>query len=247
MASERGVCGLGSDALVAEHFVHIGEEAPINPSVIVSLVGCGLRCRFCQQWRLLSPKSARGSTLSPELWAELEVDGAQSLSFVGGNPDESVYQILRFLSAAPDSWSLPIVWNSHAYSTQEVLALLDGVVDAYLPDLKYSNEGCARRLSRIPNYPETAQHSIATMLQQDVPVIVRILVLPEHNRCCHVPALDFLGGVASKEKLYVSLRGQYFPDWQIREGSGPLGRRPATWEMDELQRHAGQLDLTLIS
>ncbi len=127
---ERGRCALGTEARVAEHFVHIGEEAPINPSLVVSLAGCGLRCRFCQQWPLLQPRQAGGEPLAATLWSRLDTRGARSLSFIGGNPDESLPAILRFLEQAPADWALPIVWHSHAYASPETLRLLAGVVDA---------------------------------------------------------------------------------------------------------------------
>src|SRR3990172_711355 len=126
---QMGICRLGTEATVAERFVHIGEEAPINPSLVLNLAGCGLRCRFCQQNTLLNPSEVDGERLEPSLWSKLATKGVRSLSFVGGNPDESLYAILRFLAAAPKSWKLPIVWNCHGYSTPETLQLLDVVID----------------------------------------------------------------------------------------------------------------------
>jgi uncharacterized Fe-S radical SAM superfamily protein PflX len=113
---EVGVCRLGTEATVAEHFVHIAEERFINPSLILSLAGCGLRCRFCQQGALLDPARVSGDALDASLWTKLDTAGARSLSFVGGNPDESLYAILKFLKAAPEDWDLPIAWNCHSYA-----------------------------------------------------------------------------------------------------------------------------------
>jgi hypothetical protein len=84
---------------------------------------------------------------------------------------------LRFLVGAPSDWPLPIVWNCHGAATAETLALLDGVVDAWLPDYKYGNNACGRRLSGIDGYADAASRSIQAMLSQNVPVIVRLLVL----------------------------------------------------------------------
>jgi putative pyruvate formate lyase activating enzyme len=243
---ETGICGLGSDAIVAEHFVHIAEESPINPSILVSLAGCGLRCRYCQQWNLLAPSKVQGCPLEPALWQSLDVDGARSLSFVGGNPDESLLAVLRFLREAPEDWSLPVVWNNHAYCTPESLDLLEGVVDAYLPDLKYGNNECGLRWSGVPAYSDVAGQAIARMLGQHVPVIVRMLVLPGHVACCHVPSLRRLAEVATKD-LKLSVRGQYCPDWKIVETDGAMSARPEPEEIEAVRAEAMRLGLKVLS
>lgn len=245
LAGERGFCHLGDGAVVAEHFVHIAEEAPINPSLVVSLAGCGLRCQYCQQGTILDPRRVAGEALDASLWARLEPAGARSLSFVGGNPDESLYSILAFLAAMPDAWRLPVVWNTHAYATWPVLELLHGVVDAWLPDFKYADDGCARRLSLAPAYFAQAGGAIGRMLAQAAPVIVRMLVLPGHVDCCHRPALDQLARF-NAAGLRVSVRGQYCPDWRIGPADGALNRRPLADEVDAVRRHARNLGLAVV-
>ncbi|HEX8163579.1 MAG TPA: hypothetical protein VF538_17040 [Pyrinomonadaceae bacterium] len=242
---ELGVCRLGTGVAVAEHFVHIAEESPVNPSLVLNLAGCGLRCRFCQQAALLDPGAIDGEQLGPALWPRLRAGRARSLSFVGGNPDESLYAILRFLAGAPPAWKLPVVWNCHAYATAETVALLDGVADVFLPDFKYGSEACGRRLSAVPNYPETAKAAVAGMLAQGVPVIVRVLVLPGHFECCHGPALDFLATLGGGS-LLVSVRGQYSPDWKISERDGALSRRVTPDESAAVRERASSLGLTLV-
>lgn len=241
-----GTCRLGTEAYVAEHFVHIAEEAPINPSLVLNLHGCGLRCRFCQQHEILVPRVKASDRLDAGLWNRLDLNGARSLSFVGGNPDESLPAILEFLSAAPSDWCLPIVWNNHAYSTPEVLRLLDGIVDAYVPDLKYMNERCGKRISGVAKYPETAMNAIREMLRQAVPVFVRILVLPGHINCCHLPAMAFLDELSSFQNLVVSIRGQYSPDWKITARDGGLCRRPHASEVQVVVKHAAELGLQVV-
>lgn len=242
---ETGVCGLGTEATVAEHFVHIAEESPINPSLLVSLAGCGLRCRYCQQWKLLAPSKVPGDPLDGRLWRSLDVDGARSLSFAGGNPDESLFAVLRFLREAPEEWSLPVVWNNHAYCTPEVLDLLEGVVDVYLPDLKYGNNECGLRWSGVPAYFDLARQVIAQMLRQNVPVIVRMLVLPGHVCCCHLPALRRLAERATKD-LRLSVRGQYCPDWRIAQIDGAMSARPQPEEVEAVREEALRLGLEVL-
>ncbi len=246
IAGETGVCRLGAEAKVAEHFVHIGEEAPINPSLVVNLAGCGLRCRYCQQGAILNPAKVNGDHLDGSLWGRLDTRGARSLSFVGGNPDESLYAILGFLASAPADWMLSIVWNCHAYATPETLTLLEGVVDAYIPDYKYGSTTCGLRLSGARDYPSVAEAAIKAMLAQGVPVIVRILVLPGHLECCHGPVLETLAGLGDCGTLLVSVRGQYCPDWRIGPGDGSLTGRAARVEIEAVRTRAKMLGLTLV-
>ena len=242
---ERGTCDLGPDAILAESFTHIAEEAPINPSFLVSLAGCGLRCRFCQQHELLFPRKLKASALDAALWQRMDLAGARSLSFIGGNPDENLAAILEFLRAAPEDWNLPIVWNTHTYVPVETVDLLDGIVDVYLPDYKYGADSCGRRLSQIENYPEIAEIAIQAMSCQDVPVIVRILILPEHVECCHLPVLSRLAGM-NLPNLWVSIRAQYCPDWRITTKDGALARRPNSTEVTAVRTAALKLGLRLV-
>jgi len=242
---ERGVCGLGREALVANHFVHIAEEPPFNPSLLLCLAGCALRCRFCQQHPLLNTTTIRGVRLDPALWSDLDHTGARSLSFAGGNPDESLHAVLEFLRDAPGSWSLPIVWNCHGYASTETMTLLEGVIDVFVPDFKYGCESCARSLSGAPHYPQRVRASIARMLSMGVPVIVRLLVLPGHFDCCHAPALRTLAELDG-ENLLISVRDQYCPDFEIASTDGPLARRPRVEEIVQVVRLSKSLGLKLV-
>jgi putative pyruvate formate lyase activating enzyme len=240
---EMGICGLGIDALVAGYSAHIAEELFINPSLLISLYGCGLRCKYWQQGELLKPDHA--TKLSPELWSKLPTDGVRSLSFIGGNPDESLYEILKFVSEAPKEWNLPIVWNCNGYATIETVELLDGIVDAYVPDLKYGSDSCGRKLSKVSNYPAIAMKSISAMVSQGVPVIVRILVLPGHYECCHSKVLEFLAAIQN-HLLFVSVRDQYCPEHEITTEDGEMARRPSILEVNCVINKAKSLGLTLI-
>jgi putative pyruvate formate lyase activating enzyme len=241
----QGLCTLGVDAVVAEHFVHIAEEPAVNPSLILSLAGCALGCRFCQQSDLLRPKSVCGERLSSQLWHELSFAGARTISFAGGNPDESLYAVLQFLNSAPKDWHLPVVWNCNGYGSLDALKLLDGVTDIYIPDFKFTSTDCAVKLAAAFDYPLAARESINAMVAQGVPVIVRILVLPCHFKCCHAPSLDYLAQVVGK-KLWVSVRGQYYPDWKITSSDGVLCRRPTPGETEAVVKYARDLGLAVI-
>jgi putative pyruvate formate lyase activating enzyme len=244
-AGERGACGLGPDANVYEHFIHVAEEAPINPALVISLAGCGLRCRFCQQWQALAPRPRGSALLEPTLWKRFARRGARSLEFVGGNPDESIPAVLAFLRSAPRDWRLPVVWNSHAYASAEALRLLDGIVDSYVPDFKFGSDECGKRIAGIEGYPDFASAAISHMLDQGVPVFVRILLLPGHVTCCHLPTLARLA-VMRRSGLFVSLRRQFSPDWQIQAGD-PLARRPRIDEFAEVEHAVRAAGLEIIT
>lgn len=242
-AAERGICGLGAEAWLAESYVHIGEEPPINPSLVLSLAGCGLRCRSCQQAALLDPSAFSAHPLAD---AELPAIGsARSVSFLGGNPTESLPAILRFVSKHARNWPLPLVWNSHGYDSASALTLLDGIVDCYVPDWKFGNNECAARLSGARNYVATASAAITAMCAQDVPVFVRLLILPGHIDCCHRPIVSALAQVEAPQ-LRVSIRGQYSPDHRIGPSDGPLCRRPTTSELAAARSIAVAAGLALI-
>ena len=183
LEGERGICGLGTEAVVAEHFVHIGEEPPINPSLDLFLVGCGLRCSYCNRKDLWDP-NCTAEPMNADLWKNLDTRGARSMSFVGGNPDESLYAELRFLRSAPRDWTLPIVWNCNGYAMPDTVRLLDGIVDAFVPDLKFGNENCGQILACADNYYDISMQALPVMMSQRVPVLVRIPSLPGHAECC---------------------------------------------------------------
>lgn len=240
-----GPCGLGRDAYVAEHFVHIAEEPPINPSLVLNLRACALRCRYCQQSTLLDPRRRNSELLTGSLWSRLDHTGARSISFVGGNPDESMTAILKFLTAAPHNWALPVVWNTHALMSEEGLRLLDGVVDCYLPDFKCFAAQCSENLSGMAAYPSIARAALKRLLAGSVPVVVRILVLPGHNQCCHLPALRWLAEHRRGSSLLASISGQYTPDWRVKPGEA-LGRRATTAEVAEVRDAAWALGIAFV-
>lgn len=227
LEGERGFCGLGMDAYLGGMFIHISEEAPINPSLLIELHGCGMRCRFCQKPELLEPHSS--IVLDASIWRHLPTAGARSLSFIGGNPDESLFSILRFLKKAPEDFNLPIVWNCHGYGNNIVYHVLDGIVDVYIPDLKYGDDKCTAKWSGVKGYIETAQKCISEMAQQRVPVFVRILILPGHSGCCYLPSIRWLKEL--RDYVSVNIMAQYHPDFTITEADGPMADYPTPEEV----------------
>lgn len=235
LSGQRGICGVGVHALAAEYFIHISEEAPVNPSLNINLRGCGLRCRFCQQHEILDP-GGPGVLITSDLWKQLTLTGARSISFVGGNPDESLYAILGFISYAPKKLKKPVVWNSNGYASKIVYKLLSGIVDAYIPDMKFYSKICSKSLSGCENYFEMFQEGIAEMVKQDVPIFVRMLIMPGHKKCCHEPLIEFLAKYNHQLKL--NILGQYYPDYMISEKDFPMNSRSKQSEIEHLIYYA---------
>lgn len=238
IAGKRGLCGLGINSTVGECFIHITEEAPINPSININIRGCGLKCSFCQKYDLLDPQGP-GAPLEPTFWKELRSRTARSVSFIGGNPDESVYAILRFLSHAPSWFNKPIVWNANGYASRAVYKLLRGVVDAYIPDMKFHDKFCSQDLAGCSNYFEMFKGGICEMVQQGVPIIVRMLVMPGHLQCCHLPLIKYLSRYGDKVRLHIM--GQYYPDYKVSQHESALNRRPSQSEIDYARSYAEKL------
>ena len=253
---ERGFCGAGSAPRVAAFAVHRGEEPPISGSRgsgNVFLSGCNLACRFCQNYPI--SRLGVGRDLTAEQFAQgllgLARQGVHNINFV--TPTPWVPQILEALLIARRSGlALPVVWNCGGYESLPVLRLLEGVVDIYLPDMKYA---CGRRawnLSRAPRYTAANRQAVTEMARQVGPlrvgrhglaqrgVLVRHLVLPgglDDTRAV-LASLQRLGPLVP-----VSLMYQYFPAHRA-VGHAVYGRRLWREEAIAARRALGRLGIT---
>lgn len=170
LGDRRALCGIGRRAVVASAFTHFGEEDCLRGwrgSGTVFFSGCNLRCVFCQNfdisWRV------RGREFTPEelatIMLELQAARCHNINLV--TPEHVVPQIIEALDvAAGEGLRLPLVYNTSAFDGPESLALMDGVVDVYMPDFKLWTRDAARRYLRRADYPETARRAIAEMHRQ---------------------------------------------------------------------------------
>jgi putative pyruvate formate lyase activating enzyme len=231
--------------------LHFGEEPPIvgeRGSGTVFFAHCNLRCLFCQNHQISQEGLGQDMTWQ-ELAAaflDLQERGAENLNLV--TPTHYMLPIARALHRAyEEGLRLPLVYNTNGYDSLELLALLEGVVDIYLPDLKYLDAACAERCSGARAYPETAQAAVRAMhaqvgaLDLDAPargVIVRHLVLPA-NLSQSYEALLWL---ADEGMLGVplSLMSQYAPHHRAGEVPG-LQTRLACEEYGALVEYAQNL------
>ena len=188
-AGERGFCGMGDTLRIARAAVHYGEEPAIAGSFGAGAVffsGCSLGCVYCQNEEV--SHGGLGKDVSPqrlrEIFLELIDQGVQCIDLV--TPTHFLPSLLPALSPKLE---VPVVYNCGGYETVETIKALEGLVDVYLPDMKYSDAVLAGRLSRAPDYPEVAMAAIREMVRQTGPfqmedgvltrgVLVRHLILP---------------------------------------------------------------------
>lgn len=247
-AGALGRCGVGAEAHIAALCDHHGEEPVISGtrgSGTVFAAGCNLRCVYCQNAQISQGTPDAFPAYTAEQLAaaflSLQERGCHNVNWV--SPSHVIAQLVAALALAiPRGFTLPIVYNSNGYDSLSVLRLLDGIVDVYLPDLKYADADIARRLSAAPDYPDVALTAIGEMYRQvgalqldaaDIArrgVIVRHLVLPRQLAGTRA-ILRRLATEVSAE-VTVSLMAQYYP--AHRAGTLPeLSRTLTAAEYDE--------------
>ena len=243
---ERAICGAGLRPKIASANVHRGEEPPISGtkgSGTIFLSGCSLKCMFCQNFPI--SQLGNGEEISTGELAtrmlRLQRQGAHNINFV--TPSHYLSQILAALwLAIPKGFSLPIVWNSSGYEKVDALQLLDGVIDIYLPDMKYAEEHFSVEYSAAPGYRDCNRAALIEMLRQvghlqmdddgiaQRGLIIRHLVLPG-GRAGSRATLGWIAEHLGTE-THIALMNQYFPAHRA-VSSGALGRKITDEEYDE--------------
>jgi putative pyruvate formate lyase activating enzyme len=229
---EKGFCGLDATARVSSFFHHYGEEAPLVPSGTIFFTSCSFKCVFCQNWDI-STDPYNGVEVTPKQLAaiatRLRREGCRNINYVGGNPDQSMHVIVESLKYM--DVNVPILWNSNAYASLEAMEILKDLIDIWLPDFKYGNDECAKRLSMVPKYFEVVTRNLRIM-HGSGDMIVRHLVLPNHVKCCTKPVLRWLA--ENCPRCLVNIMEQYRPEHEVarRPHLYPdISRRPTPSEM----------------
>ena len=218
----NGFCGAGTLPVVARVAPHFGEEPCISGakgSGTVFFSGCTLKCVFCQNYEISD--GHKGRVVTPKELADcykrLEQQGVHNINLV--TADHYVTAVAESLDIYKPS--VPVVYNCSGYTSPKTLSILDGLVDIYLPDFKYSDDTLAIKYSSAPNYVNTASAAIKEMIfQVGTPVIdedgmmkkgviVRHLILPSHTKNS-LGVLDIIKRNYDKQVL-VSLMCQYVP------------------------------------
>ncbi len=225
LQGELGFCATGRRATVASYNAHFGEEAPLvgnYGSGTIFLSSCNLRCSFCQNYDI--SHMAEGVDVEPEQMAAMMIHladrGCHNINFV--TPSHVLPQIIEALiPAVEQGLKVPLVYNSSGYDSKEVLALLDGIFDIYMPDFKFWEDKWPDRFCKAPDYREAAMQALKEMHRQvgDLEcddggiafrgLLVRHLVMP-HNLACSERVMEFLAKEISPN-TYVNVMDQYRP------------------------------------
>ncbi len=224
-SGERGFCEAAAEARVYRHRVECGEEIELIPSQLLYLSGCNLRCVFCiGEADAFDPRRGRLLT-SPFLTEVIAAgcrQGARNIQWVGGEPTIHLPAILEAMAGCDRL--LPVVWKSNFFGTIEGFALLDGVVDVYVADLKFGNDACARQVAGVDGYMQIVTRNLLLAAPR-ARLIVRHLLLPGHLECCYRPMVDWMCRWLPAAPLRV-MTG-YLPRWQAAgygDLASPLGR-----------------------
>ena len=252
-----GACGVGAGLRVARAALHHWEEPCISGtkgSGTVFFSGCALRCCFCQNYPISAGAFGRDISVErlAEIFLELQGQGAHNINLV--NPTHYAPPIAEALRLAKArGLTLPVVCNSGGYDSPAVLAALDGLVDIYLPDLKYRSQQASAAYSGAADYFAVASRAIPAMLAQVGPpvfdgdgllrrgLIVRHLVLPG-QAADSLALLDWLAGALPAGSFLLSLMCQYIPSHRAAEHR-ELNRRLTTLEYQKVLRRADELGL----
>jgi putative pyruvate formate lyase activating enzyme len=250
---ERGTCGLGNKTLVASASPHFGEEAPLvgtGGSGTIFFSSCNMACVFCQNYEI--SHSRRGDALTAEELAgvmlRLQRLGCHNINLV--TPTHVIHGIVQALEiAAFRGLSIPLVYNCGGYESAETLRILDGVIDIYMPDIKYASDEEARRFSGVEGYWERVKEAVREMHRQVGELLVdargiarrglliRHLVMPG-NLGGTTDVLDFIAREISRDS-YVNLMDQYRPCFKasrIPELSRPATRAEYLHSITEAHR-----------
>lgn len=257
---ERARCRTGEQAVVCSVGPHHGEERPISGhrgSGTIFFSWCNLGCVFCQNWQI----SHRGEGLEMDCetladrMLSLQAAGCHNINFV--SPSHVIPQILAALAiAAEQGLKLPLVYNSGGYDSAAGLALMDGVIDIYMPDMKFADSRLAAPYLGVGDYAEVNRAAVLEMHRQvgDLALdatkvarrglLVRHLVLPE-DLAGTEQTLIFIAEQVSRD-TYVNLMDQYRPCFQAHRFPG-LDRRPSRSEFHRARAIAKRLGLVRLA
>ena len=228
---EKGVCEAGLVPLVSSAFPHFGEEPPLvgyHGSGTIFFTHCNLRCVFCQNYDISHLGNGEPVTSSDmaRVMVRLQEMGCHNINFV--TPTHYTPQIVASLPEAIEmGLRLPIVYNCSGYESLEIIRLLEGIIDIYMPDAKYMDEEYSRRFSNAPDYPEVIKRVLKEMQRQvgdltinskgiaEKGLLVRHLVMP-HGVASSEPILKFIAEEISIH-AYVNIMDQYRPEYRARE------------------------------
>jgi len=231
LQGELGFCKAGSELIVSSVFPHFGEEQPLvgsKGSGTIFLSHCNLKCVFCQNYDI--SHLGEGRITSPEEMAsfmvELQRQGCHNINFV--TPTHYCPQIIAALPMAIKmGLNIPLVYNCGGYESLEVIKILDGIIDIYMPDCKFSDSAVAGKYAHVPDYPVVIKEVLKEMHRQvgDLQVnergiaekglLIRHLVMP-NGLAGTQELLEFIAEEISPHS-FVNIMEQYHPCYRAQE------------------------------
>ena len=253
--NQIGRCKSKDTVKVALYSTHNFEEPCISGkkgSGTVFFSNCNMNCVFCQNYEI--SQQGKGKEISIEELADIFIKqqekDVENINLV--TPTSYVPQILEAIKIArKNGLKLPIVYNTNGYEKVETLKMLDGFVDIYLPDFKYSDNDLGKRLSKVDNYFEIVTEALKEMYRQTGKVvfngegimqkgmIIRHLVLPNHILNSR-RVLKWIN--ENMHDVYVSVMAQYFPTYKAKE-IGDINRKLTKEEYEQIENYLYRLDL----
>ncbi len=252
-----GVCRSTDQAVISSATPHYGEEPPLvgfNGSGTIFFTSCQLKCLYCQNYEISQLRMGRSASVDylAEKMVSLERLGCHNINLV--TPTHFVPQIVEALVLAVEQGlSVPLVYNCGGYESIRTLNLLDGIVDIYMPDIKYSDNEIARRCSGAGDYWDIVRPAVAEMQRQVGclavdgsgialrGLLIRHLVLPGALAGSKT-VLEFIAREISIDS-YVNIMDQYRPAYRAHQHPG-LNRPPSPREYSEVVDFAHGLGLT---
>lgn len=250
-----GRCKSKDTVKVALYSTHNFEEPCISGkkgSGTVFFSNCNMNCVFCQNYEI--SQQGKGKEISIEELAEIFIKqqekDVENINLV--TPTSYVPQIIEAIEIArKNGLKLPIVYNTNGYEKVETLKMLEGYVDIYLPDFKYSDDELGKRLSKVDNYFEIATEALKEMYRQtgkavfngegimQKGMIIRHLVLPNHILNSR-RVLKWIN--ENMHDVYVSVMAQYFPTYKAKE-IDDINRKLTKEEYEQIEKYLYRLDL----
>lgn len=250
-----GRCKSKDTVKIALYSTHNFEEPCISGkkgSGTVFFSNCNMNCVFCQNYEI--SQQGKGKEISIQELAEIFIKqqekDVENINLV--TPTSYVLQIIEAIKIArKKGLKIPIVYNTNGYEKVETLKMLEGYIDIYLPDLKYSDDILAKRLSKVNNYFEIATSAIKEMYRQtgkfvfdedgimQKGMIIRHLVLPNHILNSR-RVLKWIND--NMNDVYVSVMAQYFPTYKAKEIED-INRKLTKEEYEEIENYLYRLNL----
>lgn len=252
---ETGSCNTGLELVVSSFHQHFGEEPPLvgqHGSGTIFFTRCNLHCVFCQNYQISQLGMGQKTTVEEctQMMLRLQELGCHNINFV--TPTPWVPQIIKALDQAQEQGlKVPIIYNCGGYESVETLRLLDGIIDIYMPDIKYAHDAYAEEYSNVENYWRVVTNALKEMHCQvgDLRVengiakkglLIRHLVLPDNiagsKRC-----FEYIRKELSPRTV-VNVMAQYYPTYNAQKYPR-INRRITPREYQEALRELEELDL----